>query len=140
MGTIMTILLEIRQLLEHLVASVDSLCKKEGIGIQQPQTTRQTITFDIAKGKISMVAMMVWAMIDMGWIIAKDENGKIIKDLPSRRDAANWMGQNLFGKPFKKWDQLIEYIFRYRNNRNKEDFLKIFDRLKNIVGRNIKTD
>jgi len=139
MGIIMTKLLEIHQLLEHIAASVDSLCQKGSIGIQQPQTASRTITFEIAKGKINMVIMMIWAMIDMGWIIAKDENGNEIKQI-NRKDAANWLSQYLFGKPFKKWDQQLEYIFRYRDKRNKEKFLNIFDRLKDIVGRNIKTD
>ena len=66
-----------------------------------PDTTEKPpVTFDIANGKINMVVMMIWLMIDMGWIEAKDAEGKIIKDI-NKMNAANWMGRNLFGNLLK---------------------------------------
>jgi len=83
--------------------------------------------------------MVISTMIDSGWIIAKDEKGKKINNTPIR-DAGNWMGRHLFGKPFKKWDQLIEYSFRWREKREKEKFLEVFDKLKKRADERISKD
>ena len=105
---------------------------------QPADTGKPSITFEAGKGMINKVAMNVRLMIDMGWIIAKDENGQIIKDF-NKMKAANWMGLQLFGKPFKKWDQLMQYIFRERTEKERDEFLKIFDKMKELAKRRIKT-
>ena len=137
MDTKISLLLECRKKLEQAAALAEEVRQMEINGIQQPNNP--PITFEIAEGKISYVAMVIATMIDMKWIIAKDEKGKEIKNTP-RRDAGNWMGRYLFGKPFKKWDQLVEYCFRWREKREKEKFLEVFDRLKTVAGRRISKD
>lgn len=100
-------------------------------------TEKPPVTFNIAKGKINMVVMVIWSMIEIGWIEAKDAEGKPIKDI-NKMKAANWMGRNLFGKPFKKWDQLVQYIFRFRTPDETDKFVEIFDILKELIKRRIK--
>lgn len=137
MDTKISLLLECRKKLEQAAALAEEVRQMEINGIQQPNNP--PITFEIAEGKISFVAMVISTMIDSGWIIAKDEKGKKINNTPIR-DAGNWMGRHLFGKPFKKWDQLIEYSFRWREKREKEKFLEVFDKLKKRADERISKD
>jgi hypothetical protein len=53
---------------------------------------------------------------------------------------SQWFYIKLFGKPIKKWDQVLQYIFRWRDKENKEKFLKVFETMKNLVERRIKKD
>ena len=81
--------------------------------------------------------MMVWLMVEMEWITVKDSKSK---EKINVEHASQWFHHKLFGKPIKKWDQVLQYIFRWRDKENKEKFLKVFETMKNLVERRIKKD
>lgn len=95
------------------------------------------VEFDVAKGKKYLVAMMVWLMVEMEWITVKDSKSK---EKINVEHASQWFHHKLFGKPIKKWDQVLQYIFRWRPEENKKKFLKTFDTMKNLVERRLKKD
>jgi hypothetical protein len=106
--------------------------KQINLDLQQSQSD---IEFEVAKGKNYLVVMMIWLMVRKGWIIVKDsKTGKEI----NVENASQWFYQKIFGEPIKKWDQVLQYIFRWRNKKDKEKFLKTFDTMKDLVEQRIK--
>lgn len=95
------------------------------------------VEFDVAKGKNHLVVMTVWLMVEMGWITVKEAKTKKKINV---EQASQWFYYKLFGKPIKKWDQVLQYIFRWRDEKDKKKFLGIFDTMKALVERRLKKD
>ena len=127
---------EILLKLEQINASVEEYHRYVmfRVNTSVPQE-KSDVEFEVAKGKNYLVVMMIWLMVDMGWITVK---GAKTKKRINVEHVSQWFYIKLFGKPIKKWDQVLEYIFRWRDKENKEKFLKVFETMKNLIERRIK--
>ena len=137
MQLIVSLLIRIIRLLEQLIASVNDIKATQSNFPKNDLRVEPDVQFEVAKGKIYLVVMMIWLMVDMGWITVKDSKTKKRINV---EQVSQWFYIKLFGKPIKKWDQVLEYIFRWRDKENKEKFLKVFETMKNLVERRIKKD
>ena len=137
MQRIVSLLNKIILLLEQLIASVNE------IRVAQPTLSKKNINedsnveFEVAKGKNYLVVMGIWLMVEMGWITVKDPKPKKKINV---EQASQWLYHKLFGKYIKKWDQVLQYIFRWRPEEDKKRFLKNFDTMKELVERRLKKD
>lgn len=93
--------------------------------------------FEVAKGKNYLVVMCIWLMVEMEWITLKDSKTKKKINV---EHASQWFYYKLFGKHIKKWDQVLQYIFRWRPEVDKKSFLKMFETMKDLVERRLKKD
>ena len=135
MQLIVSLLNRIIHLLELLIASVNEIRATQSNFPKDNLRVESDVEFEIAKGKNYLVVMMIWLMVRKGWIIVKDsKTGKEI----NVENASQWFYQKIFGEPIKKWDQVLQYIFRWRNKKDKEKFLKTFDSMKDLVEQRIK--
>ena len=129
-----------KEMTELLSPLVRNLSYPQISPINIPQNVEQqesVVEFEVAKGKNYLVVMMIWLMVRKGWIKVKDsKTGKEI----NIENASQWFYQKLFGKPIKKWNQVLQYIFRWRTETEKTKFLKVFDDMKNLVNCRIKKD
>lgn len=124
--------------LEQITASVEECHRDVMLRVKTslPQENSD-VEFDVTKGKNYLVVMMVWLMVEMGWITVRSSKSK---EKINVEHASQWFYHKLFGKHIKKWDQVLQYIFRWRPKKDKEKFLKTFETMRNLVERRLKKD